>query len=146
MAIPESFQERSFRFAVNILAFYRTTLATDLPRHLAYQMLRAGTSIAANLEEAKCAYSRRDLAAKQSIALREARECCCWLRLVKVDQPHTETMVDPLLTEGEEIIAMLTVSVRRLRTTPVNQPGSSNFLLLYFLLLTSYFLLLTSNF
>jgi four helix bundle protein len=84
VAIPESFQERSFRFAVDILAFYRTILTTDLPRHLAYQMLRAGTSIAANLEEARSAYSRRDLAAKQAIALREARECCCWLRLVMV--------------------------------------------------------------
>jgi four helix bundle protein len=81
VAIPESFQERSFRFAVDILAFYRTILTTDLPRHLAYQMLRAGTSIVANLEEARSAYSRRDLAAKQTIALREARGAaagCAW--------------------------------------------------------------------
>jgi four helix bundle protein len=117
LAIPESFQERAFRFAVHILKFYRVILGTtDLPRHLAHQMLRAGTSIAANLEEAKSAYSRRDLAAKQTVALREARECSCWLRLIMIDQPHLRTTADPMVKECNELVATLTASVRRLRT------------------------------
>ena len=120
MSTPESFQKRSFRFASNILKFYRKILATtDVPRHLAHQVLRAGTSIAANLEEARSAYSRRDLAAKQAIALRETRECCCWLRLVVVDQPTCEPEVLPLIEECNQLSAMLTASVRKLRAKDV---------------------------
>jgi len=78
MSRPESLQDRSFRFAVAIIRFYRRlTSSTDVPRHVAYQMLRAGTSTGANVEEAKSAYSRRDLAARYTIGLREARECRC---------------------------------------------------------------------
>jgi four helix bundle protein len=50
------------------------------PVHLSRQVLKAGTSIGANLEEAKGAHSRGDKAAKFSIALKEARETTYWLR------------------------------------------------------------------
>jgi four helix bundle protein len=126
MAVPDLFQKRSFAFAVAILKLYRHLLAgTDVPRHLAYQMLRSGTSIAANLEEAKSAYSRRDLASKQAIALRESRECLCWLRLIAADQPRAAAALAPLLEECHQLIAMLTSSVRTLRsgpTTPRPEP------------------------
>jgi four helix bundle protein len=88
MAELESFQSRGFRFALQILKFYRKVIRTDLPKHLATQMLRAGTSIGAHLEEAKSAYSRRDLACKYTIGLREGRECRYWLRLIAADQPQ----------------------------------------------------------
>jgi four helix bundle protein len=107
MAIPDLFQERSFGFAVHILKLFRHLLSTtDVPRHLAQQMLRAGTSIAANLEEAKSAYSRRDLAAKQAIALRDSRECRCWLRLIVTDQPQTASEVRPAIEECSQLIAL----------------------------------------
>jgi four helix bundle protein len=89
MTEHESFQHRRFRFALEILRFYRrVTSTTDMPLHLARQALRAGTSIGANLEEARSAYSRRDLAAKQTITLREAREFGYWIRLIAADQPR----------------------------------------------------------
>jgi four helix bundle protein len=117
MPVPESFQSRSFRLAVEILKFYRhLTTHTDLPRHLANQMLRAGTSIAANLEEAKSAYSRRDLASKYTIALREARECRLWLRLIVADQPQVADLAEPLIEECSQFAAMLTTAVRKLRS------------------------------
>ena len=116
MAIPDLFQDRSFEFALRVLRLYRWLLSTtDIPRHLAQQMLRAGTSIAANLEEAKSAYSRRDLAAKQAIALREGRECRYWLRLIITDQPQAASAARPFIEECEQLIAMLTSSVRKLR-------------------------------
>lgn len=118
MSPPESFQHRSFRFAIAILRLYRKLNATtDLPKHIGSQMLRAGTAIGANLEEARSAYSRRDLAARQTIALREARECHYWIRLVRADQPRLDDLT-PLLDEAEQIIAMLTASVRKLRHAP----------------------------
>jgi four helix bundle protein len=118
MFMPESFQSRSFRLALEILRLYRSLhRTTDVPRQLANQMLRAGTSISANLEEGKSAYSRRDLTSKQAISLREARECRYWLRLIKADQPRFSVTIDPLIDECDQFVAMLTTSIRKLRAT-----------------------------
>jgi four helix bundle protein len=118
MSMPESFRDRSFRFALAILREYRVILSTtDVPRMLATQMLRAGTSIGANLEEAKSASSRRDLVAKNAIALREARECHYWLRLIRADQPDHHERMTVLMDECGQLVATLSVAVRRLRST-----------------------------
>jgi four helix bundle protein len=119
MAVPDLFQKRSFSLAVRILRLYRQLVgSSDVPRHLAHQMLRSGTSIAANLAESKSAYSRRDLAARQTVALRETRECHCWLRLIATDQPAMTSTIDPVVSECDQLIAMLTASVRKLRSGP----------------------------
>ena len=117
MTVPESFQSRSFRFATEILRFYRTlAIPAEVPRPLADQMLRAGTAIGANLEEAKSAHSHRDLAAKYVIALREARECRYWLRLICVDRPGLMMACRSLIDECTQLVAILTTSVKKLRS------------------------------
>ena len=117
MTMPESFQSRSFRFATDILRLYRTlAIPTDVPKTLADQMLRAGTAIGANLEEAKSAHSHRDLAAKYVIALREARECRYWLRLTCVDRPGLTLACRSLIDECSQLVASLTTSVKKLRS------------------------------
>ena len=91
MGTPETFRDRGFRFAPAIVREYRLiSTRSDVPRHLRDQMLRAGTSVGANLAEAKSASSRRDLAAKNAIALREVRECRFWPRLIEADQSALE--------------------------------------------------------
>jgi len=113
---PESFQSRSFKFALEILKTHRQLKQYgNIPTHLLNQMLRAGTSVGANLAESKSAYSRRDLTCKQSIALREARECRYWLRLIAADQPATAKYTPALILECSEFVAMLTASVKKLR-------------------------------
>src|SRR5262249_38077667 len=105
MTMPEPFQDRSFRLALELLKLYRALLrTTDVPHHFANQVLRAGSATGTNLEEARSAYSRRDLAAKFTIGLREARECRYWLRLIRADQPKLAPQID-----------VLTTSVRKLR-------------------------------
>ncbi|MFN4258259.1 MAG: four helix bundle protein [Gemmataceae bacterium] len=54
-----------------------------IKRTLSNQVLRSGTSIGANMEEAQAAQSRRDFIAKLAIALKEARETHYWLRLIQ---------------------------------------------------------------
>jgi four helix bundle protein len=121
MSPQSSFYERSFRLALDILRFYDVLRRSHaLPLHIANQVTRAGTAIGANLQEAKSAYSRRDLAAKQAIALREARECLFWLRLIAAHQPRLEASVSPLAEECNQLIAMLTASVKTLRRTNLN--------------------------
>lgn len=83
-------------------------------------MFRAGTAIGALLEEGQVASSRRDMAAKYAIALREAREAAHWLALIAEEPQFAEDVVS-LRREAGEFVAMLTVSVRKLRDHPASR-------------------------
>jgi four helix bundle protein len=115
---PSNLAERTFRFACAIVRFSRK-LAQEpgVTRHIAWQLADAGTSIAANYEEAKAAYSRRDFTAKSSIVLKEARESRMWLRLIEAENLAPIDEVRPLLAEANELVAIFTTSVKRLRLT-----------------------------
>jgi len=84
-------------------------------RQLANQLFNAGSSIGANLAESKGAYSRRELAAKNAIALKESRESNYWLRLADAKSIGNSALRAWLLRESAEFVAMLTTSVRKLR-------------------------------
>ncbi len=79
------------------------------------QLTRAATGIGANIEEAQVANSRRDMAAKYAIALREAREALYWLKLLSTD-PLIGDSLATLIKEADEWVAMLTTTVRKLRS------------------------------
>ena len=89
--VPD-YAPRSFAFACDIVRLYRV-LEARVPASIARQVLKAGTSIGANLEEARSASSRKDLAAKFAIALREARETGYWLRLLAATSLVPATLV-----------------------------------------------------
>jgi four helix bundle protein len=120
---PRDIRERTFQFACDVVRFCRLFSTTPgANREIGSQLLRAGTSIGANLEEAKGAYSRREFVSKNSIALKEARETLYWLRIITscLLAPPEETV--KLLHEADEIVAILTTIVRRART-----PANSSF-------------------
>ena len=122
----ESFRSLGFTFGLRIVRTYRRILrTTDVPRHLALQMLSAGTAVGANLEEAVSASSRRDLIAKNAIALREARECHYWLRLIEADQPQVSSELGVLLRDCNELISVLTAAVRTLRAGLKTRPSNN---------------------
>jgi len=79
-----------------------------MSRRVAYQLFDAASSIGANLEEAKAAYSRRDFAAKNSISLRESRESKYWLRVAEAKSLGNQAKRRHLLQESDEFVAMLT--------------------------------------
>ncbi|MBV9215085.1 MAG: four helix bundle protein [Acidobacteria bacterium] len=75
--------QRSFDFATRIVKLCRyLEKKSDVSRTLISQLLDAGTSVGANLEEAEAGQSRRDFVHKNAIALKEARETRYWLRLI----------------------------------------------------------------
>ena len=112
------FHERTFRFAVDIVEFCRRLAREDdTSRTLGRQLLRAGTGVGSNMEEARAAYSRRDFAAKLSISLREARETVFWLRLIAATSPRHAEFTGNLGREANEFVAILTASVKRTRAT-----------------------------
>jgi four helix bundle protein len=74
---------------------------------------KAATSVGANAEEAKAAYSRREFACKNSLVLKEARESRFWLRLIAATQLGPAAAVDPLLSEANELVGIYTATVRK---------------------------------
>jgi four helix bundle protein len=105
-------KERSFEFAVRIIKFVQ-----KLPRnHAGYkiggQLLEAGTSVGANVEEATGGFSRKDFTYKMGVALKEARESNYWLRLIKVSELAKGDELDSLLMESEELRKILTSIVK----------------------------------
>jgi four helix bundle protein len=106
---------RAFVLAERVLNIYpRLAAVSPAHAHMALQLFRAATGIGALLEEGVVANSRRDMASKYAIALREARESSKWSRLIATDPNWTEEMA-PVIQESKEFVAMLTVSVRKLR-------------------------------
>ena len=75
-------QEKSYAFAVKIVMSYKQLIETKNECILSKQLLRAGTSIGANIEEAIGGQSRKDFFAKITISYKEARETKYWLRLL----------------------------------------------------------------
>ncbi len=74
--------------------------------------------IGANLAESKAAYSRRELASKNAISLKESHESKYWLRVAHAKALGQKELREWLLQESDEFVAMLTISVRRLETEP----------------------------
>ena len=75
--------EKSFAFAVRIVKLYKYMMEEKREFTLAKQVLRSGTSVGANIEEAVGGYTKKDFRAKMSIAYKEIRETKYWLRLLK---------------------------------------------------------------
>ena len=103
-------QQKSYEFALIIIALYKQLLGSG-EFVLSKQLLRSGTSIGANVEEALAGQSKRDFAAKMVIALKEARESKYWLRLLR-DSDLTNIDVSNEIERVEELIRILTSIVK----------------------------------
>ena len=76
-------QIKSYDFAVRIVKLYKHLSQEKREFILSKQLLRSGTSIGANVEQAIGVQSRKDFFAKLTIAYKEARESHYWIRLLK---------------------------------------------------------------
>jgi four helix bundle protein len=104
-------QERSYAFALRVIGIYQQ-LCKQNEFVLSKQLLKAGTSIGANVEEATAAQSKKDFISKMAIASKEARETNYWLRLLKDAKILCCSEVEDLLHESEEIKRILTAIVK----------------------------------
>ncbi len=76
-------QQKSYAFALRIVNAYKFLVSDKHEYVLSKQLLRCGTSIGANIEEAIGGQSEKDFFAKLSIAYKEARESHYWIRILK---------------------------------------------------------------
>jgi len=106
--------DKSFEFAIRVVKLYKHLCDDKKEYVLSKQLLRSGTSVGANINEAQAGQSKKDFIAKMAIASKEARESKYWIDLLiktdylNKDDKHVQTLVN----EIDEIVRMLTSIVK----------------------------------
>ena len=98
--------DKTYNFSIRIVKLYKY-LSDKNEYVLSKQILRCGTSIGANTEEAIGGISKKDFVAKLFIAYKEARETHYWLRLLKDTDYIEEKMFNSLIEDCDEILKIL---------------------------------------
>jgi four helix bundle protein len=98
---------KSFKFSVSIIRVYQFLVNEKNEYVLSKQILRSGTSIGANIEEAVGGVSDKDFIAKMSIAYKEARETKYWLKLLHETNYLSDKLFNTLLEDCEELLKIL---------------------------------------
>ncbi|HBX46417.1 four helix bundle protein [Limibacterium fermenti] len=101
-------ETKSYDFAIQIIGLYQYLCNEKKEYALSKQILRSGTSVGANIEEAIGGLSKKDFFAKLGIAYKEARETQYWLRLLRDTNYINTEQSQPLLDKIEEIIRIIT--------------------------------------
>jgi four helix bundle protein len=104
-------KQKSYDFALRVIKLC-SYLKQKGHYELTSQLVRAGTSIGANVEEALAGQSKKDFYAKMCIASKEARETNYWLRLIQDSKFVKTERISDLLCASEEIIRILTSIVK----------------------------------
>lgn len=100
---PIDIMDRTFDFSVRIVKLCREMPRNSVNRVLGSQLLRASTSVGANVEEAQAAQSKADFVHKTAIALKESREAHYWLRLLAATDTNLSNRLAELVQEAREI-------------------------------------------
>jgi four helix bundle protein len=112
-------RDKSYAFALRAITLARW-LKAQKEFEIAGQILRSGTAIGSNVEEALAGVSRADFIAKMSIASKESRETHYWLRLLRDSKIVPESRITPLANESLELIRILTAIVKTAQTSGAN--------------------------
>ena len=118
-------RERTKAFALGVIQ-----LVQDLPRGrvadvIGHQVLRAGTSVAANYRSARRARSRREFLAKMGIVEEEADESSFWLELLEEAGLVTSERVVELQREARQLVAITIASIHTARGGRGSVPRSA---------------------
>lgn len=108
--VPYDIRERTFQFAVRVIQAVRRLPDDAATRVVAYQLIKAATSVGANVEEADGAESKRDFVHKMSIARKEARESRYWIRIVRASITDSDEWT-ALQQESEEIARIVSAII-----------------------------------
>ncbi len=113
---PSELEERTFQYGVRIvkLCMYLAR-RKGVSFRLIDQLIAAGTSVGANVEESHSAVSKADFANKRAIALKECRESVYFLRILEATALVTPKMVGDLEQEGREICKILAKGIITIR-------------------------------
>lgn len=100
-------KNKSYKFAIRIVKLYLFLRNEKKEFQLSKQILRSGTSIGANVEEALGGQSKKDFLNKISIAYKEARETNYWIRLLNDTGFIDKEMYDSIIKDSYELLKIL---------------------------------------
>lgn len=110
-------QIKSYAFAVRIVKIFNYLSEEQKEYVLSKQLLRCGTSIGANIEEAIGGQSEKDFFAKLTISYKEARETHYWIRLLKDTDYLSIEEADSLLKDVDELLRIIGSIQKTLRNS-----------------------------
>lgn len=116
--------EKSYAFALRVVKLFKFLREEKKEFVLSKQVVRSGTSIGANLEEATGAQSTNDFVAKLHISLKEAKETHYWLRLLRNSEYLTKEQSNSLLNDTDALISLLTKSLKTIKTKQTKEKNS----------------------
>src|SRR5678816_1388613 len=111
-SVADALEDRLIDFAVRIIKLSASLPKTPAGKHIAGQILRAGTSPAPNYGEARGAESQADFVHKLAIVLKELNETSIWLRIIGRSGMLTERLIAQLVQENNELCRILTASLK----------------------------------
>jgi len=111
----DDLSNRLLDFGVRIIRLIQALPKSLVGKHVANQLVRAGTSSGANYEEARGGESRADFVHKLGISWKESREARYWLRLIQRAELVKPVRVEALLKESGELCAILSKSLETAR-------------------------------
>jgi four helix bundle protein len=107
---PEDLRERTKKFALRVVRLFRALPRSGDGQVIGKQLLRSGTSLAANYRAACRARSRQEFAARVGIVMEEADETVFWVELIIESGMLPTSRLQPLLKEARELAAICTAS------------------------------------
>lgn len=114
--------DKSIDFGARIVKLYRFLVNTKHENILSKQILRSGTSIGANINEAQYGNSKADFIAKLHIALKETAETEYWLHVLEKSECLDEKMADSMLIDCLEIKRILIASINTAKSAHEEKP------------------------
>lgn len=115
MKSDNAVQQKSYAFALRIVKAYRYLAEEKKEFVLSKQLLRSGTSVGANVEEAIGGQTKKDFFAKLNIAYKEARETMYWLRLLKDSDILNEKESDSLMNDCDELLKITGTIIKTMK-------------------------------
>ena len=108
-------EERLITFATKIISLSSHLPKTPAGKHLANQILRSGTSSAANYGEARSAESDADFIHKLSIVLKELNETLIWLKIIIESNLIKPSQLEVILDENEQLARIVSSSIKTVK-------------------------------
>ncbi len=105
-------KDKSFKFAVEIVNFYKELAYSKKEFVMSRQLLKSGTSIGANVREAEFAQSKANFISKMSISLKEANETDYWIDLLRATDFIDEKQFQNYKVKSNEILKLLVSIVK----------------------------------
>jgi four helix bundle protein len=117
MSRPEQLRERTKQFALRIVRLFRGLPRAEEARVIGKQLLRAGTSVAANYRAVCRARSKAEFVANMGVVVEEADETVFWRELLADSDIVPAAKLDVLLAEANELLAIFAASQRTARSS-----------------------------